>query len=352
MEERDQIFGSALRLLRYREDLGFGAFNTVTSGQRERRYPDFLIIGAQKAGTTWLYTQLGYHPNIWLSPAKELNYFNEVYHQSEDRWEAAGRSSQATMAREALTSLTKLSHRQRLMLESLNVIDETEISDDWYGRIFASAPAEDLCGEASPEYCVLPRAGIAHIAALNPSMKAIIVVRDPIDRAWSHIRMATRNGYGSESYEFLADDYVWRGYQGRSNYPEMFRRWRNVFGADQVIVLNYDLIVNSPLSLLKSLCDRLGLMFDPRFFHNTAVAVGSGGASDMPPEIYEMAKGRMRQIYDSLWNVMPAEAEAWIARHYYGDGPRPVPGQAAPAIAETPRGEESAAGSARPDVAP
>jgi len=50
------------------------------------RYPDFLGIGAQKAGTTWLHLNLRRHPGVWLPPVKELQYFNEIYVRRHRRW--------------------------------------------------------------------------------------------------------------------------------------------------------------------------------------------------------------------------------------------------------------------------
>lgn len=41
-------------------------------------YPDFLVIGAQKAGTSWLYRNLKYHKQVWLPPVKELHYFDTL----------------------------------------------------------------------------------------------------------------------------------------------------------------------------------------------------------------------------------------------------------------------------------
>src|SRR3984957_2732032 len=43
------------------------------------RFPDFLCIGAQKAGTTWLHKMLGQHPGAWLPPIKEIHYFDRLY---------------------------------------------------------------------------------------------------------------------------------------------------------------------------------------------------------------------------------------------------------------------------------
>jgi hypothetical protein len=60
------------------------------------RGPDFLVIGAQRAGTTWLHQVLRRHPSLWLPPVKELHYFDKLSHQhtwdDDKRWRRALRS--------------------------------------------------------------------------------------------------------------------------------------------------------------------------------------------------------------------------------------------------------------------
>jgi hypothetical protein len=58
------------------------------------RYPDFFVIGAQKAGTTWLMNQLTYHPQIWCPIVKELFYFDEFYGRGDVSWAAAALANQ------------------------------------------------------------------------------------------------------------------------------------------------------------------------------------------------------------------------------------------------------------------
>lgn len=53
------------------------------------RWPDFLIIGAQKAGSTWMNANLAWHPEVWTPPIKELNFFNQYFVPSTDGWEVA-----------------------------------------------------------------------------------------------------------------------------------------------------------------------------------------------------------------------------------------------------------------------
>jgi hypothetical protein len=316
MSDKNDPFGEALQDLRYREDLGFGPFDKISAKVRRLRYPDFLLIGAQKAGTTWLHSNLNYHPNVWLPPTKELNYFNEVYSPSADGWERQGRLSQVKAARDFFDAAPSLSARQQLKRAALDVIEEEEISDTWYGRIFAHAPAEDLCGESSPDYCSLPRGAIAHIASLNPALKAVLLLRDPIDRFWSHVRMAVRDGYGEATLEFLQDSYTWRTYGGRSNYSEMLRRWRSMLGDERVVVLNYDWIAEDPARLLRTVTAHLGLGFDERFFPHAAATFGGGHDAAMPDEIYDLAKARMRHVYDDLLAGIPEMATPWYKRHF------------------------------------
>src|ERR1700759_3980060 len=52
----------------------------------EHRYPDFLCIGAQKAGTSWLDRNLRRHPKLWLPPMKELQFFSHLYLPAARKW--------------------------------------------------------------------------------------------------------------------------------------------------------------------------------------------------------------------------------------------------------------------------
>lgn len=105
------------------------------------RLPDFIIIGAQKCGTTSLHYYFGLHPQIAMAPEKELNFF-----YAEKNW-------------------------------SRGV--------DWYRSRFD--PAAPLVGETSPNYTANPRfASVPHMAeVLPPDTKFIYVVRDPIERILS-----------------------------------------------------------------------------------------------------------------------------------------------------------------------
>ncbi len=102
--------------------------------------PDFIGIGAEKSATTWAWTILNQHPEIGMSQPKELNYFN----------------------------------------------DNFEKGIDWYRSFFKYDPGTQKCGEISPLY--MDNALVAQrIAALCPDAKIVVMLRNPFDRAVSHL---------------------------------------------------------------------------------------------------------------------------------------------------------------------
>lgn len=113
--------------------------------------PNLLIIGAQKAGTTSLHRYLDAHPDVFMSPIKEVDFFSDP--------------------------------------------ERTAAGVSWYERHFDGVTNERIVGEASPSYTMYPQAqGVPErIAAVLPDVKLIYVVRDPIERMrsqYAHFRLA------------------------------------------------------------------------------------------------------------------------------------------------------------------
>jgi hypothetical protein len=101
--------------------------------------PNFVIIGAQKSGTTSLYAYLRAHPDVFLAPGKEIHYFD--------------------------------SH-----------LDE---GLDWYKAKFAGATTERTIGEATPNYMYFGE-GLNRMAEVIPEARLVAILRNPVDRAYSH----------------------------------------------------------------------------------------------------------------------------------------------------------------------
>ena len=118
---------------------------------------DFLIIGAQKSGTTTLFKLLSEHPYIYMPPQKELPFFTD------DHAYASG----------------------------FNMFLENH---------YKAVPITSQWGKATPHYLSDDRAA-SRIATLMPEVKLIVILRDPADRALSHYRMSVRRGIEQRSFE-------------------------------------------------------------------------------------------------------------------------------------------------------
>src|SRR2546429_859610 len=113
--------------------------------------PDFLCVGAQKAGTSWLYRQLVEHPDFWMPPVKELHYFDEL---SRTPSVASARARDGRDLR-FLESIKRLSARSHLDLEL-------------YARLFAAKEAL-LSGDITPAYSMLNDEVIERIVSYFPN---------------------------------------------------------------------------------------------------------------------------------------------------------------------------------------
>lgn len=179
--------------------------------------PNFIVIGAAKAGTTSLYHYLSCHPEVHMSPVKETNFFSE-----------------ATKGR----PLPSWSVRSR----------------DRYEALFHSAlPAR---GEASPSYSLHPwRAGVPErISALLPDVKLIYLVRDPIDRAVSHYLQRAAMGAEHESLNrALADvDDPSHRYIAGSRYATQVQQYLRQFPEDSLLVVDQADLLGARAETLRS----------------------------------------------------------------------------------------------------
>jgi len=126
--------------------------------------PDFLIIGFPKCGTTSLYEYLLQHPDIHPPIGKEIDYFDRLYSRGRNWYKVR-----------------------------FPTVFKKNIFTKVLGRDF-------LTGEATPRYMIHPHA-LNRIKKILPKAKFIILLRNPIDRAFSHYNMNFRNGYENLSFE-------------------------------------------------------------------------------------------------------------------------------------------------------
>lgn len=190
-------------------------------------FPNFLGIGASKCGTSSLYAYLRQHPEIFLSHVKETHFFtyDEIY--------------------------------------SLGPVE-------FSNRYYRGAGGHRAIGDITPTYFVQPDIVIPRIKAVYGARlpKLVLILRNPVDRSWSHYLHKVRSGEESESFEtalmleqerLSSDPLGWWGYETESLYATFVAKWLDAFPREQFLFLLTEDLSYDPASVLMQVFTFLGV---------------------------------------------------------------------------------------------
>jgi len=205
--------------------------------------PDFLCVGAQKGGTSWLYRQLEAHSDFWMPPIKELHYLDQLNRTK--RFHAPRCRDKCD--RFFLEGMNGLSGRSYLDLES-------------YGRLFQHKAAR-VSGDISPAYSTLNDEIIERVVNHFPKMKVIFLARDP-ERAWSQLSMGVRLGmisrFDATDPEEVVCNLLNPGVLVRSHPSKTIARWKRYVRPENFRVYFFDDLKEKPVELRRSILQFLG----------------------------------------------------------------------------------------------
>ncbi|MBV1879316.1 MAG: sulfotransferase domain-containing protein [Pseudomonadales bacterium] len=249
---------------------------------------DFVIVGAQKAGTTALSHFLSQHPDLSMSQPKEVHLFDSV----------------------AFSNTWSTEHINR-----------------YYANYFPTSSNDTLWGEATPIYMYYPEI-VSHLHAYNKQMKLIVVLRDPADRAISQYWMERDRGTEhlplllallAEPFRLWLDSNPWadgaahrnNSYRARGLYARQLKRIYQYFPKSQVLVLSHQALQQDHAKSLIKVFEFLGVQPDvaipqeqifSRAARNTQTANASSGFSRMLLKLsYLLEYHRLRTLRrDSL----------------------------------------------------
>jgi Sulfotransferase family len=157
--------------------------------------PDFIGIGAQKAGTTWLGHNLQLHPDVWMPRNRELHYFDDRINEPKNPisrlyGKMTGKGHVHRRWRRQVRGRLR-SHSNRLpgqdLLWDLRYYTGAP-GDRWYASLFEPGRGK-MKGEITPAYSTLRLDDVAYVHDLVPEAKIIFMMRNPIERAWSQFVM-------------------------------------------------------------------------------------------------------------------------------------------------------------------
>ena len=264
------------------------------------RYPDFIGIGAQKAGTTWLYRNLRAHPQIWM-PKKEVHYFDQKINDTSFRLSSrlfGGRPEDIAWRRQA-KHWTGV-HLRKFSLPGLLWVYRYYMrppDDGWYAALFAVDEGKTT-GEITPNYSVLEREQIAHVSEIMPEAKIIFLMRNPIERAWSQTVMYFDKKEGRRVEEVREEeflDFARSESPLHTDYLRTLENWGAFFPEKQIFV---------------------GFLEDIHFYPNRLLARLYRFLGVDPSADYRVIR---RKIHSRDVETMPTRLAASLAGSYLGD---------------------------------
>ena len=219
--------------------------------------PKVLCIGAQKAGTSWLHENLKSNQGAWLPPFKELHFLDHKFLPANRRWTKAHvvRGLQnATLNAQLCRDIEKLKYLDTLSQPPL-------LTRNWYRRVFSSCPDDKVGIDVTPEYASIPSEGIVYARELlGENLRIIFLVRDPVERALSQMRM-----YIGRRKKIPSTPAAWEelmsepDLRDRGNYLSHIPRWEAIFPLSSMLYIPFGRIANVPCDVLNEVEEFCGL---------------------------------------------------------------------------------------------
>lgn len=211
-------------------------------GQSLRHFPDFLIAGPPRTGSTWLFTNLYHHPDIQLPKRKEVYYLNTL--TLENRRESSCASLAEYLAAFRDPPLRSLAKSIRCLLRT------------------ARLRRPHLIGDPTASNATIEPTVIRDITLLNPDVRVVIVLRDPIERAWSHAKKDLVDRHNRSPDEVGADafDRFFRaaGQMHYNRYATILANWRGHLQPGHLLAAEFRLVREDPGRLLRQVIAFLG----------------------------------------------------------------------------------------------
>lgn len=285
---------------------------------------DFIGIGAQKAGTTWLYSRLMELSEFTVSPRKELHYFDRHPSYSSPNVLANDRFLPRLLNPSWIKQVYRVLKNKRTWKEPgrkewLLKYFCGSISDQWYLSLFENLAG--IKGEITPAYSILKDPEIQQMAQLIPDVKLIFLIRNPIERAWSHYRYNQRIGRNSkektpqEIIQFIDSE----GQHSRSNYPLTLKSYQKHFPKGQLFLGFFDAISTEPKKLLEEIIIFLG-GDTKKIGQECKIAARNNvsPAKEMPEEVLQHLKEKYYPIIKELSDEYGGYASVWL-KEWYGE---------------------------------
>ncbi len=267
----------------------FYDYKQATRGE----FADFFVAGPQRTGTTWLTHNLKLHPEIYQTTPKELLFFNRLrldqnkytysYYNLKWRWlHKDPKFFVRQVARVGYYDFIKTGNYRANQLEwYLKFFDIPEKIFRKLNHDMQTLYQEDyrpkIKGESSASYAVVDPEVIEEIVRINPDIKVILTLREPGERAWSHVKKdLMREAYRDFSevprekiIDFFEQDYTIRC----GMYTQQIENWKAAVKEGNLFFYQHDDIQVRPVELLHEIFSFLGVTNDAKYISSKAGTV-------------------------------------------------------------------------------
>jgi len=228
---------------------------------------DFVCVGFPKGGTTWLYERLSELPDFSMPLQKEIHFFDrsKKYPSSRHLEESLLRNRFITQKKWILKQIShtflkviKLDFKSTLFFIKWYFSD---YDNKWYLSLFNLG--KGISGDITPTYCLLDDGDVERMSEVLPEdIKLIFILRNPIERAWSHFRMVMRKRgkLKLEEYNFeeIKSFLVSDGQVMRTDYNNTIDRYKKYFPNNHLYISFYDFLNENPSQFLENIVEFLG----------------------------------------------------------------------------------------------
>jgi hypothetical protein len=276
----------------------------------------FMCIGAQKSGTTWLYHQLKRHPSVAMPPLKEIHYFDEL------------QRNVPTAGSDRLFNSHWMNKRWRLintyLLKKILKINVKETkwffnylykkrNYEWYENLFKLEDGK-ISGDITPDYAALSPELVSNIHARFPELKIIFLMRNPIERKWSQIKMVLGEKQNRDFKTVPCEEYLhacenWN--DELCEYSKTINTWKSAFGEENLFTGFYDELENTPVDLYIRILKFLNIeeIYDESKLRQV---VYGGNKTKMPDDAYSILSKQMEPEIMELIATFPQVKNYWV----------------------------------------
>jgi hypothetical protein len=244
------------------------------------KYPNFLIIGAGKSGTTSVYQAIKQHPDVFMSAVKEPNFF-------------------------ALEGQEKTTGYDKEDPDGFNFYPWAVTNLEDYHKLFATVEKQKAIGESSTMYQYMPKAP-QNIKKHIPEAKLIAIFRNPADRLYSrYLHLVRENRAPTPNFEdcfergnlwWQKNDLVQEGF-----YYTHMKRYFELFDPSQIKVMLYEDLRKEPIEFMQELFDFIGV--DDAFVPDMSVQYNVSGK--IKNKYVDMLVGQQSLIRRGLEKISP-----------------------------------------------